>query len=335
MAFISTDDGQFAFQSIRKAISLHSPFRTSAQCSPSKLPQTSRERINAIEEKTILYLAYGSNLSRETFTGNRGIIPISALNVHVPSLDLTFDLAGIPYTEPCFASSAQRDVDLVPDNPETTKYKQRDWQKGMIGVVYEVTPEDYKTIIATEGGGASYQDIIVDCYPIDAGLKTVPNSHRDGPVKAHTLLTLPGGQMSRPDPTYAQASARYLKLITDGAEEHALPAEYIAYLYSLQPYTITTNRQEMGKTLFAGLWMPIILAMFTLSRGLVDEEGRIPVWLAKVHAIVFYLLWMSYDVVFKRVFGDGERTIESGDEESGRKLIGEKIGLDYQGWYEK
>jgi hypothetical protein len=50
-------------------------------------------------EKTILYLAYGSNLSSETFRKTRGIVPISQVNVLVPGLTLTFDLPGLPYLE--------------------------------------------------------------------------------------------------------------------------------------------------------------------------------------------------------------------------------------------
>ena len=42
--------------------------------------------------KTVLYLAYGSNLCNETFRGVRGIRPLSQVNVMVPSLRLTFDL---------------------------------------------------------------------------------------------------------------------------------------------------------------------------------------------------------------------------------------------------
>jgi hypothetical protein len=60
-----------------------------------------KDKAAAIEktEKTILYLAYGSNLSSETFRKTRGIVPISQVNVLVPDLTLTFDLPGVPYLE--------------------------------------------------------------------------------------------------------------------------------------------------------------------------------------------------------------------------------------------
>jgi len=193
-------------------------------------------------------------------------------------------------------------------------------------VVYEVTPEDYRTIIATEGGGASYQDVLVDCYPLAVGLKTAPSERGEKSVVAHTLLCPPNARFSRPDPTYAQPSARYLKLLTDGAEEHALPDDYIAYLYSLQPYTITTSRQTIGKVSFIALWGPFMLIIFGLSRMMADGEGRIPTWLAKISAAIINLAWVSYDVGFKKLFGDGERTMEQEEERVwGEKTVGIKM----------
>ncbi|KAH8602951.1 hypothetical protein B0O99DRAFT_647743 [Bisporella sp. PMI_857] len=273
-------------------------------CKPSKYRRK--------DEKTILYLAYGSNLSSETFLGNRGIKPISSTNVQVPSLDLTFSLPGLPYIEPCFANTAYRSPSKS-SSYQTTDDDQQRWDKGLIGVVYEVTPEDYRKIIATEGGGAGYQDILVDCYIMPKDSSSITSTPIAKPFKAHTLLS-PSSALTRPNPSYAQPSARYLKLITDGAEEHSLPAEYIAYLYSLQAYTITSYRQTAGKVVFAGLWMPAILAIFALGMIFSDGNGNIPKWLARVYVVLFAAMWRSYDVFFKSAFGDGERTIERGQD---------------------
>jgi hypothetical protein len=322
----------------------------------TQLPSTSPSRLTATasEEKTILYLAYGSNLSAETFKGNRGIRPLSAVNVHVPSLTLTFDLAGIPYIEPCFANTQYRTPpSSKPAAPSiSSDYHKDRWTKGLIGVVYEVTPEDYRTIIATEGGGASYHDVIVPCYALPKGTKLVDSTPGGAPFMAHTLLsprdsdtTLyqntnnntragngsgSGGEINkksgvtRPDPSYAQPSARYLKLITDGGEEHNLPAEYMAYLYNIRPYTITTRKQKVGQALFLALWMPIVMAVFGVSKLLADGDGRVPAWWVAVMTLVFKCVWGSYDAVFKGVFGDGERTIYDDGEEEDEKCVGMK-----------
>jgi hypothetical protein len=309
------------------------------------LPQPSRDRLDASlddapidtdrlasaddlatqdKQKTVLYLAYGSNLCNETFRGVRGIRPLSQVNVVVPSLRLTFDLPGIPYSEPCFANTARRDPNAPPsadDSLQKADYHKDRWYKGLVGVVYEVTLSDYAHIIATEGGGSAYHDILIDCFVLPRA-DTVPTTPTSKPFKAHTLFapvvndddddddsTRSTERNSRPDPSYAQPSARYLKLITDGATECELPAEYQAYLHDIRTYTITTKRQAIGKALFLAVWMPIILMVFTLAKQFSDDKGRSPKWMAALSAMCFKGMWICYDGVFKRAFGDGERTV--------------------------
>lgn len=361
---------------------------------------------------TVLYLAYGSNLCAETFLGRRGIRPVSAVNVSAPTLRLTFDLPGIPYQEPCFANTALRKVPKhppipdppgkVPDlprpppytfppgpegseekspdeargaanqGPRENAYGDPEWDKGLIGVVYEVTPEDYATIIKTEGGGSAYQDILVPCValPDRVGIpEDPPVPELPKPFFAHTLYApripekKPGdgdgdddddknairarddgdgddggdgedkGPLDRlrdwwrdmllrpirPDPEYAQPSARYLKLIADGAAEHGLPDEYQEWLGKLQPYTVTSRRQAAGQFLFLGVFMPVMGLLLELSKWLADDRGKIPLWFGLFMETFFHVLWMGYDRVFKPVFGDGERTV---DEEERRRLRG-------------
>ncbi|KAK4144872.1 uncharacterized protein C8A04DRAFT_36236 [Dichotomopilus funicola] len=318
----------------------------------------------AVNPKTVLYLAYGSNMCAQTFLGVRGIRPLSQVNVAAPSLDLTFDLPGIPYREPCFANTAIRKVPgeppkyppgtTAPSDEEKVHESERSqvtrrpaWDRGLYGVVYEVTTEDYARIVATEGGGASYHDILVPCFMLsqDARLSeqpAVPGS--PNPFLAHTLYAprLPNGPGSgdqkagndgggnednhklrlpswlarllspcrRPQPDYAQPSARYLKLLADGAREHELPQEYQAYLAALQPYTATTDRQRWGQLIFLGFWFPVILPVMIASRLFADKRGRSPPLIVKATTIMFNLVWISYDSVAKRIFGDGERTME-------------------------
>ena len=181
---------------------------------------------------TVLYLAFGSNLCAKTFQGKRGIRPLGKINVSAPALRLVFDLPGIPYAEPRFANTALRSVPKPPVDPPSTppglpdvpdlpsppaapshqpllhEAEKHDsgaqdpcdgpvWDKGLIGVVYEVTRKDFAHIIATEGGGASYRDILVPCLPLP-----LPDSKPTFPPKlprpflAHTLYQPP---ISLPD----------------------------------------------------------------------------------------------------------------------------------------
>lgn len=51
-----------------------------------------------------------------------------------------------------------------------------------------------------------------------------------------------------------------------------------------------------------------------------DKEGKVPEWYARIMGLVFEVMWRSYDFGFKRIWGDGERTVgEVEDEEIGKK----------------
>lgn len=284
---------------------------------------------------TVLYLAYGSNLSAETFKGRRGIKPLGAQNVVVPELMLTFDLTGIPYLEPCFANvryrqsrpSSPLDEKENPIRGETERrllpwYENPKWKKGLVGVVYEVSLEDYATIIATEGGGASYKDVVVTCYTLPQNNEVPDDPDEMLGFKAHTLYSpasgsldrdsmplLAQGRTARPDPDYAQPSARYLKLLTDGAAEHELPVDYQAYLKALKPYRATTTRQRYAVAIFLKVIRPFVFLIFGLQSMFADSRGRSPKWVANITTVIFTVLWKSYDYFWKPVFGDGERTI--------------------------
>lgn len=298
-----------------------------------------REGKEGKDPETVFYLAYGSNLCAETFQGKRGIRPLSQVNVVVPQLVMTFDLPGLPYLEPCFAntnyrvqkpsSTADEKAPLLSDAPLATRYRKTEWKKGLVGVVYEVTTKDYAHIIATEGGGASYQDILVDCYELPAGEDAVPLYPTSSPFKAHTLYspTSPPAQprrknasnVSRPDPNYAQASQRYLNLLTTGADEHALPKEYKDYLHRIRPYILTTGKQMAGRIIFMIVWLPLVGPLFGLNRIFADRNGNSPPWLRVSLQIVFGIAWTSYDTVLKPIFGDGERTIGDDEDQLGWK----------------
>ncbi|KAF7959349.1 hypothetical protein EAE96_000969 [Botrytis aclada] len=322
---------------------LYTPKPSAIVSEPVKVPQTSTSRLESSavpllspalddreEAKTVLYLAYGSNLSAETFKGKRGIKPLSAVNVHVPTIDLTFDLCGIPYTEPCF-TNCQYKKDQS-NSPRTKDYHKTRWHKGLVGVVYEVSREDYRTIIATEGGGSAYKQEIVECFVLPKDSKTVDPNPSSIPFQAYTLLcpfnSKDANRIARPDPNYAQPSARYLKLIIDGAEEHNLPEEYVNYLHGIRSYTVTTMRQKTAQIIIMTFIVPVVMALFGLGKIFADKNGKHPDWLANAMRTLFRFVWVAYDRILKDTFGDGERTIER----NGNDI--EEMDLD-KSWDEK
>ncbi|KAI9651536.1 MAG: hypothetical protein M1831_000773 [Alyxoria varia] len=292
------------------------------------------------KQDSVFYLAYGSNLAAETFLGRRGIKPLSQINVVVPGLRLTFDLPGVPYTEPCFSNTNLRhptpcsahsgkkrdDTDYdhsLQQHSNDADYHKLRWHKGLVGVVYELTRADYAHVIATEGGGSSYSDILVSCYPLDLSSPTVPNHPSSEAFKAHTLCAPPSaptddeglpdkrdsGRFTRPDPNYAQPSLRYLTLLRDGAAQHHLPEEYLEYLSQIRFYEARKPSQRLGQFIFLSIWMPILSLVFYVIGRVVDgKTGRIPNWAKDLANAVIVAMWSSYDGFFHPLFGDGERT---------------------------
>jgi hypothetical protein len=275
--------------------------------------------------ETVLYLGYGSNMSAETFRGKRNIKPVSQVNAVIPQLSLTFDLPGVPYYEPCFGNVRYRHrTELDEKGAPRPPYHKDQWPKGLVGIVYEVTKADFVHIIATEGGGAAYQDVLVDCYALEEDPhEKVPMQPEGATFKAHTLFCPPN--VLRPDPSYAQPSPRYLKLVTDGAEEHDLPYEYQEFLKSIGTYSPTTTKQRLGQFIFLAIWAPIFIFILGGAGMFLDKDGKYPKWYARFAMATFATCWGSYDAFFKTTFGDGERTIEEGDVEG--STMGEKEGL--------
>lgn len=66
----------------------------------------------------------------------------------------------------------------------------------------------------------------------------------------------------------------------------------------------------MGQVLFLAMWGPLMAVAVILGRTLVDKDGRMPEWLAKMTGAFYNLMWKGYDLGFKKVWGEGERTIE-------------------------
>ncbi|KAI0843089.1 hypothetical protein F5Y06DRAFT_256880 [Hypoxylon sp. FL0890] len=364
----------------------HPPVPTIPRTSPERLALASPDSPDDASASTVLYLAYGSNLSSAVLK-RRDVKPVSQINVSAPGLDLAFDLPGLPYWEPCFANVTPRKIPKPPipgdppkppfDPPSAGYYGQYEiseedeeysgaflpalppgipsWNKGLYGVVYELTRDDYRKIIQTEGGGTAYKDILTPVLALPPPLnipEKPPIPELPKPFLAHTLYAprLPSftppsngnrnddneneGSRSdgdddprdkkwwqklllpvhRPDPDYAQPSARYLNLIREGARQHYLPDDYQLYLARLQWYQITTWRQEIGRWLFLLLVLPFFAIIQGLSYFFADKEGRAPKWLGIASIVFFNLMWRVYDKVFKPVFGDGERTIEEEDD---------------------
>lgn len=138
------------------------------------------------------YLAYGSNLSSSKFIHDRGIIPLSTVVVTVPGWILSMDSAGVPYSEPSFAS-------ILPA-------RANGWEKHvqLIGTAYKLTPEMYRKVLASEGGGIAYAEIEIRAQVLHETPVDVTRNAREGmeTMTTRSLITVLRRE--------AKPSARYM-----------------------------------------------------------------------------------------------------------------------------
>lgn len=95
-------------------------------------------------------------MSTAKFTGSRGIVPLDSVRVRVPGWVLRLEIPGLPYSEPAFASIGRR----IPTETEDAVLPD------VHGVAYLISRQDYRRVVASEGGGTAYQDISVTGVPV-------------------------------------------------------------------------------------------------------------------------------------------------------------------------
>ena len=148
-------------------------------------------RARVWEMTPLHYFAFGANMSSLVLR-RRGIEVLSREPARLRGYRLAFDLAGVPWVEPAFAS-------IVAD-PE----------HDVFGVLYQLTPEQLGRIDSYEGRGYSVIEVEVE-------------GKRSGTKRSRTYQTKHPTLGLRP-------SRRYLRILCEAARENALPPSYLREL---------------------------------------------------------------------------------------------------------
>ncbi|OTA66115.1 hypothetical protein K449DRAFT_431589 [Hypoxylon sp. EC38] len=249
-----------------------------------------------IPSENIWYLAYGSNLSSSKFVHDRGITPLDTAVVSVPNFTLSMESAGVPYQEPSFAS-----IRPLNNNADLKK-------KELLGTAYLVTPQQYSHIIASEGGGIAYKEVLVEIDPVGKTSEIeAPNEDNlgDGHKTARTLVSV---MVRQPAP---RPSRRYMDLIIDGASESNYPTDYQNYLKALPSYQKPARGSaRIGAALFLSIWVPIMMLMERITKMAIswhgDEAGNAPhfvIWLVRVTVMS---MWWYHDHIHAPLWGRGD-----------------------------
>ncbi len=145
------------------------------------------------------YFAYGSNMQSATLRGRRGIEYRRAVPVRAPGWRLVLDKPPLFPVGESFAN-------IVPaDGAE------------VLGVAFEVTGDDLAHIDLTEG-------VLVGNYArVEIAVVALMTASDAAPDRAFTLTSDRRAPELRP-------SRRYMDLLVDGALEHGLPEDWLAFL---------------------------------------------------------------------------------------------------------
>ena len=158
------------------------------------------------DPRTVWYFAYGSNMQRDTFERRRGLAPVERAVGVLPSYRLTFDLPVGP---------GQRGVANLLAAPAARTY----------GVLYRIAREQVDRLDRSEGVPLAYRKLWTE---VTATTAAGGNGHGAcASVCAFTYISPHRDPARKP-------SARYLRLLVEGANEHGLPSDYIAELQALE-----------------------------------------------------------------------------------------------------
>ncbi|QYT03381.1 Gamma-glutamylcyclotransferase [Trichoderma simmonsii] len=223
------------------------------------------------------YFAYGSNMLEEVFVKRRKIQPrkyeIAAINTHT----LCFNVMGVPYTDPAMGGIRLREEQEIP----------------VYGVAYQLTSEDMRRVILTEGGGIAY-----NTATLTATLQ------RDGSSISVTTLVA----RHQVDRSWERLpSRRYMGLLIRGAHEKSLPIEYQERMVSQPTFEPTSSlRFRLGKKIFDSIWQRVARWIEICVHRLKGDDGEVPRWFLKTFDCLLWTMWFHHDYLHSILWGRGD-----------------------------
>ena len=106
----------------------------------------------------VWYFAFGSNM-RKSVMERRGMQPLATETVVIPSHRLSFEVFGVPYSEPAMAS-----ITAFSQSPRTSEHIHPPVQ----GVAYLLSQTDYAKLLISEGVGTGYVEVELNARPINS-----------------------------------------------------------------------------------------------------------------------------------------------------------------------
>ena len=224
----------------------------------------------------VLYFAYGSNMSKEVLEGRRKIYPTHNINAVAAGYTLSFNVPGLPFYEPSFAS-------ILPK------------KNGKVhGVVYTITEKEFQRVIRTEGGhGVKYLGYTVIDIPVMTytGEKLIAKTlYYNCSIFPNTIDYLP--------------SKRYLNLIINGARQHKLNNSYINSLEDKEWYDSKGTISLFFKCIFTLFLLPLGFLLLTFYIFMKYFKIRLGLVLGMA-TLLLKIIYSFHNTVWILVFPSG------------------------------
>lgn len=239
-------------------------------------------------ETYVWYLSYGSNMKPSVLSERRMVYPVESCPCRVAGWYLNFDVEGVPYFEPCFASIGQK------------PWKgSADAQMELQAVAHRITQEDFVRIQRTEGGGGhagmGYESVNISAVSYDGKtLDTITLIHR-----------------SRVPSFFAHPSKRYHGLLVDGAKQSGLSTEYISYLEGIPAYERPNSAiQNILLILCLSPYVlfiagPVLAWYFISSKLTFGGQWQGPKILYMALQAITDMCYVLHNMIWKHVCGSG------------------------------
>ncbi|BGP14657.1 hypothetical protein JCM10213_001633 [Rhodosporidiobolus nylandii] len=250
------------------------------------------------------FLLYGAHIYPARLAALlAGAKPLQSSTVAAQGAFLSFDVPGVPFLEPTYASALVQGVNDAGEweeggkGRESEEYRRWIWERccpGMQfegelppfleGIAYELTHSDYARVVAATVAASPTAPsalVRVRCTRFRDG----DLSDMQGEVQAEMLVAKlerrPAGLqptqqcvtfpphvlvLSFPFFRSPDAALKYLALVGRGAFLNALSLRYLSYLTLLRPYTPTTRSKRLLRTLTRLLLLPSFLLFHLPSR---------------------------------------------------------------------
>ncbi|KAJ2341773.1 hypothetical protein GGH91_003742 [Coemansia sp. RSA 2671] len=235
-------------------------------------------------------------MSSKVLSGRRQVFPVESCPVTVHDYQLTFDMAGLPYWEPGFGA-----IKPVCPQEATDKARLLADSRMPIGchvgaplhcIAHLITKKELDHIVNTEGGNGNpdigYQLVNIQCETY-GGKQIVGVSLVD-------INTASTGYCP---------SARYHKIVLDGAIEHGLSPSYIKRLEAVTPYTAKTPGQKVAKYVFLAIGLPLSLPVLIFAVAGLAFGIKVPRPVSIYGELVKRAMWVLHDWIFAPLLGSG------------------------------